>query len=90
MTTPPLVFFCVAAIFYLLTWVYIRRLVRDVNSEPSGQHVSLLRWRNGWSRHRTLFPCSIVRQRLVACIALTVTFGLIAFAIEARLMFNGR
>ena len=75
MTTPPLVFFCVAAIFYLLTWVYIRRLVRDVNSEPSGQHVSLLRWRNGWSRHRTLFPCSIVRQRLVACIALTVTFG---------------
>ncbi len=38
------------------------------------------------SRHRALFPNSRVRQRLAGCIALTVTFGLIAFAIEVRLM----
>src|ERR1035441_4637949 len=40
----------------------------------------------GWSRHRALFPDSRVRQRLVGCFALTVTLGLIAFAIEVRLM----
>jgi hypothetical protein len=86
MTTPSIIFFCVAAIFYLLTWVHIRQVVRDVNSESSGQQISLWQWRKGWSRHRALFPTSVVRQRLIACMTLTVTFGLIAFAIEARLM----
>ena len=86
MTTPFLILFCIGAIFYLLTWVYIRQLVREVNSQPSGERVSLWWWPKGWSRHRALFPMSVVRRRLVACMALTVTFGLIAFAIEARVM----
>jgi hypothetical protein len=86
MTTPSLVLFCVAAIFYVLTWVYIRQLVRAVNSEPSAKLVSLWRWHKGWKRHRALFPTSVVRQRLIAWMALTITFGLIAFAIQARLM----
>jgi hypothetical protein len=86
MTTPSIVLFCIAALFYVFTWVYIRQLVRDMNSEPTGQRISLWRWRKGWSRHRALFPNSRVRQRLAGCIALTVTFGLIAFAIEVRLM----
>jgi hypothetical protein len=86
MSTPTVVLFCVAAIFYLLTWVYIRQLVRDVNSEPSAKLLSVCRWHKGWKRHRALFPTSVVRQRLIACMALTVTFGLIAFAIQARLM----
>jgi hypothetical protein len=80
------IFFCVAAIFYVVAWIYIRQLVRDVNSEPTGQYISLWRWHKGWSRHRALFPKSAVRQRLVDCMALTVTFALIAFAIEARQM----
>jgi hypothetical protein len=67
MTTPSVAFFCIAALFYVFTWVYIRQLVREVNSEPSGRHIS-------------------VRQRLAGCIALTVTLGLIAFAIEVRLI----
>jgi hypothetical protein len=87
MTTPSVVLFCVAAIFYLLTWVYIRQLVRDVNSEPSAKLVPLWRWQKGWKRHRALFPTSVVRQRLIVCMAFTITFGLIAFAIQARLMF---
>ena len=86
MTTPSVVFFCSAALFYVFTWVYIRQLVREGNSEPTGQRVSLWRWHKGWSRHRALFPDSRVRQRLAGCIALTVTLGLIAFAIEVRLM----
>jgi len=86
MTTPSIIFFCLAAIFYVAALVFIRQLVRDVNSEPTGQHISLWRWRKGWSRHRALFPNSIVRQRLVGCIALTVVFAIIAFAIEARQM----
>jgi hypothetical protein len=86
MSTLTVVLFCVAAIFYLLTWVYIRQLVRDVNNEPSEKLLSVWRWRKGWKRHRALFPTSVVRQRLMACMALTVTFGLIAFAIQARLM----
>jgi ferredoxin--NADP+ reductase len=49
-----------------------------------GQHISLGRWHKGWSRHRDLVPNSPVRQRLVSCMALTVTLALIAFAIEAR------
>jgi len=89
MTTPSIVLFSVAAIFYLLTWVYIRQLVRDVNSDRSAKLVSLWRWHNGWKRHRALFPNSEVRQRLIACVALTVTFGLIAFAIQARMMLLG-
>jgi len=86
MTTSSLVFFCVAAVFYLLTWVYIRQLVRDVNSDPSAKPVSLLWWHKGWNRHRVLFPASVVRQRLIGCVALTLIFGLIAFAIQARQM----
>jgi hypothetical protein len=87
MTTPSIVLFCIAALFYVFTWVYIRQFVRDVNSEPTGQRISLWRWRKGWSRHRDLFPDSRVRQRLVGCVALTATFALIAFVIEARHMF---
>ena len=86
MTTPSIIFFCLAAIFYVVALVYIRQLVRDVNSQPTGQHISLWRWHKGWSRHQALFPNSAVRQRLVGCMALTVTFALIAFAIEARQM----
>jgi hypothetical protein len=86
MTTTSIILFCLAAIFYVVALVYIRQLVRDVNSEPIGQHISLWRWHKGWSRHRALFPNSPVRQRLVGCMALTVTFALIAFAIEARQM----
>jgi hypothetical protein len=86
MTTPSVIFFCIAAIFYVVAWVYIRQLVRDVNSKPTEQRISLWRWHKGWSRHRALFPNSVVRQRLVGCMALTVTFALIAFAIEARQM----
>jgi hypothetical protein len=86
MTTPSVVFFCIAALFYGFTWVYIRQLVREVNSEPSGRRISVWRWRKGWSRHRALFPDSRVRQRLVGCIVLTVALGLIAFAIEVRLI----
>jgi hypothetical protein len=86
MTTPSVILFSIAATFYVLAWVCIRQLVRDVNGEPTGQRVSLCRWHKGWSRHRALFPNSRVRQRLVGCMALTVALALIAFAIEVRLM----
>jgi len=86
MTTPSNIFFCLAAIFYVVVWVYIRQLVRDVNGDSTGQHISLWRWHKGWSRHRALFPNSVVRLRIVGCMVLTVAFALIAFAIEARQM----
>ncbi len=80
------IIFCIAAVFYVLAWIYIRQLVREVNRE-STTHVSMFRWNKGWSRHRTLFPDSRVRQRIVGCLTLTAILGLIALAIEARLMF---
>jgi hypothetical protein len=90
MTTPSIIFFCLAAIFYMVALAYIRQLVRDVNGELNGPHISLWRWHKGWSRHRALFPNSAVRQRLIGCMALTVTFALIAFAIEVRQMLLRR
>ena len=86
MTTPSVIFLCIAAIFYVLVWVDIRQLLRDVNREPTGQHISLWRWHKGWSRHRALFPDSRLRQRLAGNMALTVILALMAFAMEARLM----
>lgn len=56
MTTPSVIFVCMAAIFSVLVWADTRLLVRDVNSEPTGQYTSLWRWHKGWSRHRGLFP----------------------------------
>jgi hypothetical protein len=41
MTPPSVIFFCIAAIFYVLAWVYVRQLVRDVNSEPTGHPISM-------------------------------------------------
>ena len=86
MTTPSLVIFGIAAIFYILTWVYVRQLIREVNADPTAPHVSMWRWHKGWNRHRTRFPSSPVRRRILACIALTVIFGLVAFGIEVRQM----
>ena len=80
------IFFSVAFVFYLVTWVYIRQLVRDVNGDATGPHVSIWRWIKAWCRHRLLFPTSSVRKRLATCIGLTVIFGLIGFVIQARLM----
>jgi len=87
MTTPSLIIFSIAAFFYLLTWVYIRQLIRDMNANSIAPHVSIWWWLKGWNRHRTQFPASPVRRRILACIVLTVSFGLIAFGIEAHQMF---
>jgi hypothetical protein len=87
MSTISTVIFCVALIFYALTWKYIRQLVREVNAKVTEDRVSMWRWHNGWQMHSQLFPTSPVRPRLVACIALTVGLGLVAFSIEARNMF---
>ena len=84
---PSLIIFAVPAVFYVLAWVYIRQLVRDVNSAATDSRVSLWKWHRGWKRHRTLFPASVVRKRISGCIGLTVALGLIAFGIEARHLF---
>ena len=39
MTTPSVIFFCIAAIFYVLAWAYIRQLVRDVNSRLANTYL---------------------------------------------------
>lgn len=87
MSTASAVLFSVAFGFYVLTWVYIRQLVQDVNTHRTEAHVSILRWHKGWKRHRALFPSSPVRSKVLTCVFLTVAFGLIAFGIEARQMF---
>ena len=87
MTTPALVIFSIAAIVYVLTWVYIRQFIRDVNTDLTTPHVSVWNWTKGWHRHRIQFPDSPVRKRILTCIAATVTLGLVAFVIQARYMF---
>jgi hypothetical protein len=84
MTTPAGIIFTVALIPYVLTWFYIRQLVREVNTDATGPHVSMWWWLNGWRLHQRLFPTSRVRKRIIGCIALTVGLGLIAFGIEVR------
>ena len=80
------ILFGVAAVFYGLSWVYIRQLVSQVNGDSAIKSLSLLRWYRGWKRHRDLFPGSPVRKRIVGAIALTVALGLAAFVIAAREM----
>ena len=83
MTTPAQIIFTVALIPYVLAWVYIRQLVREVNSDVTGPHVSMWWWwLKGWRLHQTRFPVSRVRKRIVGCMALTVGLGLTAFGIE--------
>ena len=83
MTTPSIIIFAIAAIFYCLTWVYIRQLIRDVNANP-GKRVSLWWWLSVWKRHRSLYPASAVRKHIVGCIGITVALCLIVFVIEAQ------
>jgi energy-coupling factor transporter transmembrane protein EcfT len=87
MTTPSIIIFAIAAIFYCLTWVYIRQLVRDVNANPGQKRVSLWWWLSGWKRHRSLYPASAVRARILACISTTAALLLVVFVIEVRHMF---
>jgi hypothetical protein len=89
MTTPSIIIFTVAAAFYGLTWVYICQLVRGVNAHPGQKRVSVWWWLSGWKRHRSLYPASVVRKRLLGCIASTVVLGLVALVIEVRHMFAG-
>ena len=86
MSTPSLILFAIALVFYLLTWKYIRQLVREVNRDPTVQRVSIWSWHKGWKVHRRIFPTSSVRTRLLTTIAVTVGLALIAFCIEARNM----
>lgn len=87
MSTPSLILACTAVVFYLLTWKYILQLVSEVNHGSSEHRVSMWWWHKGWKVHRTLFPDSPVRTRLLTCIAVTVGLGLV-FCIEARHLFE--
>ena len=90
MSTTSAIIFSVALVFYLFSWNYIRQLVREVNATMTGNKVSIWRWHKGWRKHSELFPASSVRLRIVACIALTVGLGLVAFCIAARNLFIHR
>jgi hypothetical protein len=90
MSPTSIIIFVVALVFYVLTWKYIRQMVRDVNAKTTANRVSIWRWHKGWRMHSQFFPTSSVRPRIVACIALTVGLGLVAFCIEARNLFIHR
>ena len=47
-------------------------------------HVSIRWWMKGWGIHKQLFPASVVRKRVVGCIALTLALGLTKFAVDAH------
>ena len=87
MTIPALVIFGIAGVFYILTWAYIRRFLRDVNTGVRAPHVSVWNWNKGWRWHKAQFPHSPLRTRILACIGATLLFGLVAFVIQARHMF---
>ena len=86
MTRAAEIIFTIALIPYVLTWVYIRQLVREVNTNAAAPHVSMLWWLRGWRLHRNLFPVSRVRKRIIRCAALTLALALTAFTIQARYM----
>jgi hypothetical protein len=88
MSTPSLILASIALVFYLLTWKYILQLVREVNHGSPVPRVSMWWWHKGWKAHRTLFPASPVRTRLLACIAITLGLGLVVFCVEARNLFE--
>jgi hypothetical protein len=84
MSTTAAIIFCVALVFYILTWKCILQMVREVNANAIGNKVSVWRWHKGWRIHKQSFPTSSVRLRLAACIALTAGLGLVAFCIELQ------
>jgi hypothetical protein len=86
MTTLAEIIFTTAFIPYLLAWLYIRQLVREVNGDGAIiPRVSIWSWwPRGWRLHKTLFPVSRVRTLIIVCVALTVALGLIAFGIEVQ------
>ena len=84
MSTWSVISFSVAAVFYVLACRYVVQLMRDVNEKRPGNKVSIWTWRRGWKPHREFFPHSPVRSRIVAYIALSVGFGLVAFCNEVR------
>jgi hypothetical protein len=84
MSTPSSIFGSIALVFYLLTWKYILQLVHEVNHDSPMHMVSMWWWHKGWKIHKTLFPASPVRTRLLACIVITVGFGLAFFCVESR------
>jgi hypothetical protein len=88
MTTPSLIAFDAALVFYALTWLFIRQLVRDVNADATNQRVSLWKWHKGWKTHRLLFPVSETRTRILGCIGLTALLMLVSFGIEVHHMIE--
>ena len=55
MSTPSLILFSIALVFYLLTWKYIRQLVREVNEV------------NIRDKHHSLQGYGTVDKRRAAC-----------------------
>jgi hypothetical protein len=84
------IIFWVALVPYIFAWKYILQLIREVNLRTSGKKMSVWNWNKGWSTHSQLFPTSLVRRRIVSCIALAVGLGLVAFCIGARDMLLHR
>jgi hypothetical protein len=60
----------------------------ELNHGSPEHRVSMRWWHKGWEVHKTLFPCSPVRTRLLACIAVSVGLGLVVFCVEARNLFK--
>jgi hypothetical protein len=59
-----------------------------VNNGSPVHRISMWWWHKGWNVHKTFFPASPVRTRLLACIAVTVGLGLVVFCVEARNLFE--
>jgi hypothetical protein len=78
------IIFSVALVPYMFAWKYILQLIREVNLGTSGKKVSVWIWNKGWKAHSQLYPESLVRRRIVFCIALAVGLGLAAFCIGVR------
>lgn len=91
MPTATLVTFSIGAVFYCIAWIYIRRLIHDVNSDPAAPHTSMWRWwPKGWRIHQDRFPNSPVRTRVFISIALSVAFGLSAFVSDVVAKFSSQ
>lgn len=83
MSTALLVLFSIAIASYLFTVACVVQLVGQVNQGSPQHKVSIWTWPRGWKIHKTLFPASSLRTRLLVGMSVTVGLGLLVFIIKA-------
>ena len=76
--------------FYLRTWRVIIHMVEECRASDPSRHFSRLWWLSAWRFHRSRFPESDLRKRMVFQYVLTWLFAGLGFATIVAAQLHGR